>query len=293
MSKREASNITNDNDINWHAGHYAAMELEFLDNEDDLIYETEHPLNHELLRIDLLIVKKNKNIQIANELGAAFRGYNVMEYKSEDDSLSIDTIFKVNAYALLYKAYADKVDGIKIDDVTVTLTKLGYPREAIKALKSQGYIVEKKNHGIYMVTGNAILPTQIIVISQLREDLHFWITKLRKSITKEQLLQLLIKSKELTTKQIELYVGPLVSVLADVNKKAMDKIREEEPDMGNYFKELFKKDLEKKWNDGINKGKTEDVIEMLKDNLSIDKIAQYTNLSIEQITAIGKQAALL
>ena len=32
---------------------------------------------------------------------------------------------------------------------------------------------------------------------------------------------------------------------------------------------------------------------MLKDNLSIDKIAQYTNLSIEQITAIGKQAALL
>ena len=107
------------------------------------------------------------------------------------------------------------------------------------------------------------------------------------------MLQLLIKSKELTTKQIELYVGQLVSVLADVNKKAMDKIREEEPDMGNYFKELFKKDLEKKWNDGINKGKTEDVIEMLKDNLSIDKIAQYTNLSIEQITAIGKQAALL
>ena len=82
-------------------------------------------------------------------------------------------------------------------------------------------------------------------------------------------------------------------MLADVNKKAMDKIREEEPDMGNYFTELFKKDLEKKWNDGINKGKTEDVIEMLKDNLSIDKIAQYTNLSIEQITAIGKQAALL
>ena len=74
MSKREASNITNDNDINWHAGHYAAMELEFLDNEDDLIYETEHPLNHESLRIDLLLVKKNKNIQIANELGAAFRG---------------------------------------------------------------------------------------------------------------------------------------------------------------------------------------------------------------------------
>lgn len=44
------------------------------------------------MRIDLLVIKKNKNIQIANELGAVFRGYNIMEYKSEDDSLSIDTV---------------------------------------------------------------------------------------------------------------------------------------------------------------------------------------------------------
>lgn len=40
-------------------------------------------------------------------------------------------------------------------------------------------------------------------------------------------------------------------------------------------------------------GKAEAVIEMLKDNLSVAKIAQYTKLTVEQITAIGKKAALL
>ena len=254
MSKRESATKTDENDILWHSGHYAAIKLEFLENDADLTYETEHQLNHEPIRIELLVIKKNKDIQIANELGAAFRGYNIMEYKSEEDSLSIDTVFKANAYAMLYKAYADEVDGIKIDDITVTLTRLGYPRNAMKALAEQGYAIEEKNQGIYMVTGRAILPTQIIVISRLKEELHFWITKLRKSITKEQILQVLKKGKELNEKKIDLYIGPLINVLADANRKAMDKIREEEPDMGNYFRELFKDDLEKQWNDGVAKG---------------------------------------
>lgn len=106
-----------------------------------------------------------------------------------------------------------------------------------------------------MITGKAILPTQIIVISQLNEELHFWITKLRKSITKDQLMQVLLESRKLTQKQIELYIRPYISVLADANKKNMDKIREEDVDMGNYFQELFKDDLEKKWNDGKRDGK--------------------------------------
>lgn len=291
MSEREATSANTENNIDWHSGHYAAMELEFLENEADLTYETEHQLNHEPLRIDLLVIKKNRDIKIANELGAVFRGYNIMEYKSEDDSLSIDTVFKVNAYALLYKAYGKELDEIKINDVTVTLTRLRYPREAIKALISQGYTVENKSAGIYMITGKAILPTQVIVISQLDEILHFWITKLRKSITKDQLMQVLIESRKLTQKQIELYIRPYISVLADANKKSMDKIREEDIDMGNYFQELFKDDLEKKWNDGKRDGKIEAkeemAVDMMADNEPVSKIEKYTKLTMSRIKELA------
>ena len=92
MSKRESATKTDENDILWHSGHYAAIKLELLENDADLTYETEHQLNHEPIRIDLLVIKKNKDIQIANELGAAFRGYNIMEYtyiKSKGRSILI------------------------------------------------------------------------------------------------------------------------------------------------------------------------------------------------------------
>lgn len=42
MGKREITSDTYTNNIDWHSGHYAAMELEFLENDADLIYETEH-----------------------------------------------------------------------------------------------------------------------------------------------------------------------------------------------------------------------------------------------------------
>ena len=53
------------------------------------------------------------------------------------------------------------------------------------------------------------------------------------------------RQRKLTQKQIELYIRPYISVLADANRKSMDKIREEDIDMGNYFQELFKDDLKK------------------------------------------------
>lgn len=68
----------------------------------------------------------------------------------------------------------------------------------------------------------------------------------------------------------------------------MRQIKNSEEEMNGMCKEV-EKYAEKK----AIEAKTEDVIEMLKDNLSLEKISQYTRLTIEQITAIGKQAALL
>ena len=68
----------------------------------------------------------------------------------------------------------------------------------------------------------------------------------------------------------------------------MRQIKNSEEEMNGMCKEV-EKYAEKK----AIEAKTDDVIEMLKDNLSLEKISQYTRLTIEQITAIGKQAALL
>lgn len=80
-----------------------------------------------------------------------------------------------------------------------------------------------------------------------------------------------------------------LSVLADANRKSMDMIREEEPDMGNYFKELFKEGLEKKWNDGRLEGKIDDVRNLIKAGITtlaiIKESGLYTPEELEAISA--------
>lgn len=48
--------------IQWHPGFVAAINLELAENRDDLIYEKEYNLNTKPLEIDLLVIKKDKDV---------------------------------------------------------------------------------------------------------------------------------------------------------------------------------------------------------------------------------------
>lgn len=50
------------------------MELEFMESGKSLIYDAEHNLSREALRIDLLIIKKKPETVIKNEIGTFFLG---------------------------------------------------------------------------------------------------------------------------------------------------------------------------------------------------------------------------
>ncbi|MBR3316795.1 MAG: hypothetical protein IKG21_03085 [Atopobiaceae bacterium] len=50
----------------WHPGFLGAMELEFREYRRSLDFDDEHTLSKEPLRIDLLIIKKEKGVAIAN-----------------------------------------------------------------------------------------------------------------------------------------------------------------------------------------------------------------------------------
>lgn len=62
-----------DTKIQWHPGFMAAMNLEFARNRDELIFEKEYNLNTKPLEIDLLVVKKETSVQLANEIGSFFK----------------------------------------------------------------------------------------------------------------------------------------------------------------------------------------------------------------------------
>ena len=60
------------NNIAWHPGFVNAMKLELAYNEDELEYDTERELNQQPLRIDFLVIKKNRDTIIKNEIGRFF-----------------------------------------------------------------------------------------------------------------------------------------------------------------------------------------------------------------------------
>ena len=81
----------------WHPAFVSAMKLELIEDAEYLDYTSEYNLNTKPLEMDLLIVKKEKDVEIKNEIGKIFRTHNIIEYKSPDDSMNLNTYMKVIA----------------------------------------------------------------------------------------------------------------------------------------------------------------------------------------------------
>ncbi len=98
--------------IQWHPAFCSAVELELRDYKKYLTYEREHNLGKMPLKIDLLIIKKRRDIVIKNDIADFFLGNNILEYKSPGDDVNAGTFYKALSYACLYKAEAGAADSL-------------------------------------------------------------------------------------------------------------------------------------------------------------------------------------
>jgi hypothetical protein len=157
--------------IQWHPAFYAAAGLELHENIEELEFKPEYSLSKEPIRIDLLIQKDGAGA-IKNEIGHILRKYNVIEYKSPLDGMSIDDFAKTLGYALLYKGYGETVDKVPMRELTISMFRAGHPGKLFAALRREGYEIIKKYPGIYYVTNNLPIPAQIVVINELTPETH-------------------------------------------------------------------------------------------------------------------------
>lgn len=178
--------------IYWHGAHFEALKLEFHAYGDLLTFISEYELNKEALRMDALIIKKNKNIPIEKNIGRIFKGHNIVEYKSEDDSLSAWDYNKVLGYALIYSAF----EKVPVSDITITLSLTVYPRELIKTLENErGYKITSPDNGIYYIEGDA-MPVQILESKNLSKEENLFLRNLRSNLSSEDMLRTLQSYRE-------------------------------------------------------------------------------------------------
>lgn len=214
-----------DTKIQWHPGFVSAMNLELCENRTDLIYEKEYNLNSKPLEIDLLVIKKHRNVEIINEIGKLFRGHNIMEYKSPKDELNIDTFYKSGAYASLYKAYGESVDKRTADDITVSIVRQSRPTRLFGYFERHGIRVTNPYHGIYYVWDAVLFPTQIIATRELNKKEHTWLAALSEGMKKQDMEAFLKKIDALTQKLDRELADSVLEVSIRANQKMVEELR--------------------------------------------------------------------
>lgn len=230
--------------IDWHAGFVSAMKLDLIENENDLIFDEEHHIANRAQRIDLLIIKKNRNVQIHSPIGTMFRKYNVCEYKNPKDSLNYKDFYKTLAYTCLYlnesqrKPYA-------ASDYTITFVRDSYPRDLLKMLQADGIRVDEVIPGIYELTNNLPFRTQLIITDIVPPEYELWLKYLSNKNAVNNLKSIVERTPHLSSRHKE-YADSVMDVFTKANKTFMEKMKKEAPKMCKAVNELFADEIAEK-----------------------------------------------
>lgn len=211
--------------IQWHLGVKPAVDLELAEERASLSYFRDFSLNQQALEIDLLIIRRESDQPIRNEIGRLFKKYNIIEYKSPKDELNIDTLYKVGAYTSLYKAYGDTVDERRADEITTTLIRKAKPVKLFHYFEEHGISLENPFKGIYYVKSGVLFPTQIIVTKELNPQEHMWLTALSDGMQKQQLKDLLVKVESFHTKLDRELADAVLGVAIKANWQMAQELR--------------------------------------------------------------------
>ena len=226
----------------WHPALCGATEWELKENRESLSFESEHQLSKEPIRMDMLVIKKDPSVTIDNEIGKIFKKYNVLEFKSNRDKLTIDEYYKAIAYAALYKGLGKRVNERPAEEITMTLIREAYPRELFKILKGYGVDADKKYEGIYYLRGSTLFDTQIIVTKELDGDKHAGLKILSKN-AKESDVRKFLEEARLATEPGDLQnIDAVLQVSVSANKKLYEEVRKDEV-MCQALKELMKDEI--------------------------------------------------
>jgi hypothetical protein len=209
-------NQFDDNRLAWHPAFVQAIRLELEQYGDKLEFMPEVSLTAEPLKIDVVVIKKAKDLVIDKNIAVIFREYNVIEYKNPLNHVSINDFYKVYAYACLYAF----LEGVPITTITLTFVESRRPRDLLAHFKKvRGYTVEEGCPGIYTVTGD-ILPIQIINSRKLSEEENIRLKDLDNELDVERIDRI---TTEIGRKGGTAQVGAYADVISRAN---VVKIRE-------------------------------------------------------------------
>jgi len=266
--------------LHWHPAFLQAIQVELIDYKDVLEFKEEYSLTTEPLRIDLLIIKKPKELTIDKNFARIFRSDNILEYKSPEDYLSVKDFWKVYAYSNLY---ASITQGVELSDITLTLVDSRHPRKLLRYLtEARGYTVEETSPGIYEVKGD-YLPIQIIEAKKLSKKDNLCLKSLKKGLN-ENGLRAILKEGEKWARETN--IDAYMDIVLRANKKTLSEVYNmTAPTLEEILTEmgLAPKLMER----GRVQGQEKTARNLLGMGMPIEDIARASELPIEKVRSLA------
>ena len=235
--------------LQWHPAFGAALRITLQDEMKYLEMHEEHLLSKKPLQMDILIIKKTQDIQIKKKIGMIFRKHNIIEYKSPEDSLSVNDFYKVYGYSCIYQSNTDRVKEIDPEELTLTFACSHYPRKLLRHLETvRGMRAEYQGGGIYYLKGDPI-PMQLLITPKLTYKENYWLQSMRTDLQAGEEIRKLVREYEKHRKSKD------HAAVMDLITRANWKQMEVEKKMCDALKELFAEELK----EADSRGRTEGI----------------------------------
>ena len=276
--------------IQWHPAFAAAIGLEFRDDYKDVIIQQEYNLSKEPIRIDLLISRTDGNFRrFNNEIGHIMKSYNIIEYKSPEDSFNIDDYYKTIGYAGLYKGMGEYVNKIPAREVTVSMFCTRKPVKMFNMLKEDGTIIEQRYPGVYYIKGNTLFPVQIVVVKELNSTLHSSLRVLSDNADREDVETFLQNSVKTSEPWEREDIDAVLQASVSANKELYEEIRRDSG-MCQALRELMKDEIDKEIEGAENRaekrGKADLINNMYNNGVTPEQISSMTNVDLDTVKNI-------
>lgn len=252
--------------LQWHPAFAAVLRIELEKELGRLEIKDEVQLTKKPLQMDVLLIKKGGEEPVEKNIGRIFRRYNIIEYKSPGDSLSVNDFYKVYGYACIYQSDTDRVMEIRPQELTLTFVCSRFPRKLLEHLEKVPRLSKENNYWLQHLRGNLCRGREI-------EELMERYEKHSHSRWYQSAMDLIVRAN-------------------------WEKVKEEK-DMCEALRELFADELRESWEkgneDGLKAGAEKNMIALvcrkLKKSKSTHEISEALEEPEEKIRLICEAAA--
>ena len=254
--------------LQWHPAFCAGVQIELAEAGAELTFIREYQLGRKPKQVDLLVIKKEGTQRIRKNIGRIFRRYNIVEYKSPKDSLSVDDFYKVYGYACFYKSDVKTAESVDMEELTITFACHRYPEKLFRHLREKRkFRIQKVEEGIYYIIGD-YLPIQILLLNRLPEEENLWLRNLTDHLSGEEQAEKLVKE------YWEHKDNTLYQAVMDIIIRANRKQFEEAKNMCDALRELFAEELKENYQAGEDQGRQEGRSELSRLILKLSELGR-------------------